>query len=125
MAILIDPSQLPTELNKLRQFVFVRIGNPATSGTNHTIKHFKPFYLNPATKLLSVGAHPSISQLVQPCPCSLVAPQTENALQPKALSRSFWLVTNQMAANHILSGIRVRSNMVPAVTETSFPHCRQ
>jgi hypothetical protein len=35
---------------------------------------------------------------------------------------SFWVVSIQQAWNHTVSGVRLRSKMVPAVTEVLAPH---
>ena len=35
---------------------------------------------------------------------------------------SFWLVRNHAAANHTVSGVRVRRKIVPAVTEVLVSH---
>jgi hypothetical protein len=45
--------------------------------------------------------------------------------RPRALTPFFWLVTNHMAMNQVLSGLRVPSKMVPAVSEVRRRQLRQ
>ncbi len=35
---------------------------------------------------------------------------------------SFWVANSQHAVNHTVSGVRVRSKIVPAVTDVRKPH---
>src|SRR5712692_9542098 len=56
-------------------------------------------------------------QLVQPRPRGLIAAQTQHALEAQRAHSRLWFVTHHIARNHIRSGLRVPSKMVPAVIE--------
>src|SRR5438477_13027892 len=65
------------------------------------------------------------SELVQPRPRGLIAPEPERPLQSNAQTPCFWFTTYQTAANQLTNGVRVPPKIVPAVTELSDRHSRQ
>ncbi len=49
-------------------------------------------------------------------------PNSSERCRLRAETPSFWVANSQQALNHTVSGVRVRSKMVPAVVEVRSPH---
>jgi hypothetical protein len=77
--------------------------------------------LDHAAQPVAVGADHGAAQFVHPGPGSLVGAEPEHPQQPLRGDAFFCEVTNQIAANHDYSGVRVRWKIVPAVSEVFRP----
>ena len=58
---------------------------------------------------------------MQQRPRRLVGADLSARFSASAEIPSFWLANSQQAINHTVSGVRVRSKIVPAVTEVRSP----
>jgi hypothetical protein len=75
--------------------------------------------LDDAGQQVPTRTHHRRAVLVQDGPGRLVAAQLQHPLQPLADTPAvFWLVMYQPAANHVVNSVRVRSKIVPEVTDT-------
>ena len=80
--------------------------------------------LDLAGKAVAAGPHHGPPQLVQPGPGGLVAAEAEGALQPQGAHPVLLAGHEPHPRNHVRSGLRVPSKIVPAVTEVSLRHAR-